>query len=75
MLYDGRMSRRAFLLSVVALLFLSGCVDPYARDPSFARDDVFCWHRAADGQRWVAVGLQDRCPPNAWKANVRAPYP
>jgi hypothetical protein len=51
-------------LLVVFALLLSACVGPYTPDPTYARDEMYCWHLKADGT-WHVVNFSDRCPPNA----------
>ncbi len=57
------------------LLLLAGCVkDPYAPEPNYVRDDLYCWHLGQDNV-WHVQGFARECPPNAVKGNVRAPSP
>lgn len=37
--------------------------DPFAPPPGYVRDDLYCWHRDADG-RWRTRGLSHECPDN-----------
>ena len=53
-----------FIACLVAAL-LVGCVkDPYAAPANYVQDDLYCWHREADG-KWHVRGFNHECPANA----------
>jgi hypothetical protein len=59
----------AMKLAVLASLVLlsAACVrDPYALDPMWARDGLYCYHLRADGT-WKIKGLEAVCPNDAGK--------
>ena len=62
-------------LAALLLLSLVGCVrDPYAPEPNYVRDDLYCWHLGQDNV-WHVQGLARQCPTNAIKGDVHALYP
>lgn len=63
------------LLSLAALCLLGCLHDPYAPQPGYGRDGLYCWHVRGDGS-WYVVGLSDTCPLNTPAVNVGLPtYP
>jgi len=60
---------------VLFLLLLVGCVrDPYAPEPNYIRDDLYCWHLGQDNV-WHVQGFSRQCPENARKDDVHVLYP
>lgn len=54
---------RCLILSTFAMACISCIKDPFAPPPGYVRDDLYCWHRDADG-RWRTRGLSHECPDN-----------
>jgi len=55
---------------VICLLLLAGCVhNPYAPEPRYIRDDLYCWYLGQDNI-WHVQGLSRQCPANTVKGDV-----